>query len=70
VTPPRTHSNPQPAVVAAYDADPSLAPYRLNFVTALRDALEIVLAGLLAERPSRASAGAATEAADMPRRRG
>jgi hypothetical protein len=55
--------------VAAYDADPSLAPYRLNFVTALRDALEIVLAGLLAERPSRASAGAATEAADMPRKR-
>ena len=64
-----TNSHPPPAVVAAYDADLSLAPHRLNFVTALRDALEIVLAGLLAERPSRASAGAATEAADMPRRR-
>jgi AcrR family transcriptional regulator len=42
-----THSHPPPAVVAAYEAEPSLAPYRLEFVAALTDALKIVLAGLL-----------------------
>jgi len=43
-----THSHPPPAVVAAYEAEPSLAPYRLEFTAALRESLQIVLAGLLA----------------------
>jgi hypothetical protein len=42
-----THSHPPPAVVAAYEAEPSLAPYRMEFTTALTDALKIVLTGLL-----------------------
>ena len=45
-----THSHPPPAVVAAYEADPSLARYRLNFTEALRDSLDVILAGLLARR--------------------
>jgi hypothetical protein len=35
-----------PAVVAAYESDASLGSYRLDFTTALRDALEVILAGL------------------------
>jgi AcrR family transcriptional regulator len=48
-----THSHPPQAVVAAYEADASLPPYRLDFEATLRDALEIILAGLLSlrERP-------------------
>jgi AcrR family transcriptional regulator len=42
-----THSHPPPAVIAAYEAEPSLAPYRLEFTAALRESLQIVLAGLL-----------------------
>jgi AcrR family transcriptional regulator len=42
-----THSQVPPAVVAAYDADASLRAYRLDFETTLRDALDVVLAGLL-----------------------
>ena len=46
-----THSHPPPAVVvAAYEADPSLARYRLDFTEALRDSLDVILAGLLARR--------------------
>jgi AcrR family transcriptional regulator len=42
-----THSRVPQAVVAAYEADPSLQPYRLDFESTLREALEIILAGLL-----------------------
>ena len=42
-----THSHAPQAVVAAYEADPSLQPYRLDFETTLREALEVILAGLL-----------------------
>jgi AcrR family transcriptional regulator len=42
-----THAHVPPAVVAAYDADASLQPYRLEFVTTLRESLEVILAGLL-----------------------
>jgi AcrR family transcriptional regulator len=42
-----THSQVPPAVVAAYDADASLRPYRLDFENTLRDALDVILAGLL-----------------------
>ena len=45
-----THSHPPPAVVAAYEADPSLARHRLDFTEALRDSLDVILAGLLARR--------------------
>lgn len=43
-----THSHPAAAVLAAYDADPSLAGYRLDFVPALRRTLDVLLTGLLA----------------------
>jgi AcrR family transcriptional regulator len=41
-----THAQVPPAVVAAYESDASLGSYRLDFTTALRDALEVILAGL------------------------
>ncbi|MEU8380961.1 TetR family transcriptional regulator [Streptosporangium sp. NPDC048865] len=47
-----THSRPAAAMLAAYEADPSLAAMRLDFTTALRETLEVVMTGLLA-RPSR-----------------
>jgi hypothetical protein len=34
-------------VVAAYEADESLRKFRLDFTTTLRDALEVILAGLV-----------------------
>jgi AcrR family transcriptional regulator len=42
-----THSHPAEAVLAAYEADASLPQHRLEFESTLRDALEIILAGLL-----------------------
>ena len=39
-------------MLAAYEADPSLASMRLDFTTTLREMLEVLTAGLLA-RPSR-----------------
>ena len=42
-----THSRVPPAVIAAYETDPSLRPFRLDFETTLRGALEVILAGLL-----------------------
>jgi AcrR family transcriptional regulator len=41
------HSHPPAAVVAAYEADEALRPYRMDFNVALPDALDVVLAGLL-----------------------
>lgn len=46
-----THSRPAAAMLAAYDADPSLAAMRMDFTTALRETLEVLITGLLA-RPS------------------
>ncbi len=43
-----THSRPAAAMLAAYEADPSLAAMRLDFATALRETLEVVITGLLA----------------------
>jgi AcrR family transcriptional regulator len=42
-----THSQAPQAVVAAYEADPSLQPYQLDFETTLREALDVILTGLL-----------------------
>jgi AcrR family transcriptional regulator len=42
-----THSHAPQAVVAAYDADPSLQPYQLDFETTLAEALHVIMAGLL-----------------------
>ena len=42
-----THAQVPPAVVAAYESDASLGSYRLDFTTALRDALEVILSGLV-----------------------
>jgi AcrR family transcriptional regulator len=47
-----THARPAAAMLAAYDADPSLASMRFDFTTTLRDTLEVLITGLLA-RPSR-----------------
>ncbi|KAA0082867.1 TetR/AcrR family transcriptional regulator [Mycolicibacterium sp. P9-64] len=44
-----THSHAPKAVVAAYEADPSLQPYQLNFETTLQEALEVIMAGLLSQ---------------------
>ncbi|MHA6763748.1 TetR/AcrR family transcriptional regulator [Streptacidiphilus sp. PAMC 29251] len=43
-----THSHPTPAMLAVYEADPSLASMRLDFTEALRQTLEVLLSGLLA----------------------
>ncbi|MFJ4988465.1 TetR family transcriptional regulator [Streptomyces sp. NPDC088732] len=43
-----THAHPSPGMLAAYEADPSLAALRLEFPTTLRDMLQVVLSGLLA----------------------
>jgi AcrR family transcriptional regulator len=42
-----THTQVPPAVVAAYESDESLRVFQLDFTTALRDALEVILAGLV-----------------------
>ncbi|WP_319446923.1 MULTISPECIES: TetR/AcrR family transcriptional regulator [unclassified Mycobacterium] len=42
-----THAQVPPAVVAAYESDESLRKHRLDFTTTLRDALDVILAGLL-----------------------
>jgi hypothetical protein len=43
-----THAQPSAAMLAAYDADPALASMRLDFPSALRQVLEVLIAGLLA----------------------
>jgi AcrR family transcriptional regulator len=43
-----THAQPSAGMLAAYEADPSLAALRLDFTTTLREMLEVLLAGLLA----------------------
>jgi AcrR family transcriptional regulator len=47
-----THARPAAAMLAAYEADPSLASMRFDFTTTLRETLEVLITGLLA-RPSR-----------------
>ncbi|NIK56799.1 TetR/AcrR family transcriptional regulator [Kribbella shirazensis] len=42
-----THSHPVPAILAAYEADPSLATIRMDFEPALSDALRALLYGAL-----------------------
>jgi AcrR family transcriptional regulator len=42
-----THSHPTPPVLAAYEADPALAPLRMEFEPALTDALTTLLRGIL-----------------------
>jgi Tetracyclin repressor-like, C-terminal domain len=42
------YSRPSAAMLAAYDADPELAPMRMDFGAAVRDLLATLLAGLLA----------------------
>jgi AcrR family transcriptional regulator len=45
------HSRPSAAMLAAYAADPELAAMRLDFTTTLREAVEILISGLLSRRP-------------------
>ena len=42
------HAQPSAAVLAAYEADPALAVMRTDFTPALREVLEVLIAGLLA----------------------
>jgi AcrR family transcriptional regulator len=48
-----THSQPSPAMLAAYAADPELAALRVDFADVLGKALAIVVAGLLARATAR-----------------
>ncbi|WP_282089381.1 TetR/AcrR family transcriptional regulator [Streptomyces tendae] len=43
-----THARPSPAMLAAYEADPSLTAFKLDFVTALQEILATLTAGTLA----------------------
>lgn len=43
-----THARPSPAMLAAYEADPSLAAFKLDFVTALQEMLATLTAGTIA----------------------
>ncbi|WP_329391094.1 TetR/AcrR family transcriptional regulator [Streptomyces sp. NBC_01716] len=43
-----THTQPSAAMLAAYEADPSLAAMRIDFAPSLREVLEVGLSGLLA----------------------
>jgi AcrR family transcriptional regulator len=45
------HSHPPAAVRAAYETEPSLQPYCMEFTDALRESLDVVLAGLLSRQP-------------------
>jgi hypothetical protein len=42
------HSQPTAAMLAAYAADPELAAMRLDFTATLREAVEVLISGLLA----------------------
>ena len=42
------HGQPSAAVLAAYEAEPALAVYRLDFRTTLTEVLAVLVAGLLA----------------------
>ncbi|SEO44884.1 TetR family transcriptional regulator [Amycolatopsis saalfeldensis] len=45
-----THSHPGAAVRAVYETDPVLAQWRMDFTSGLRDALEVLIAGVLSRR--------------------
>ncbi|WP_370948118.1 TetR family transcriptional regulator [Amycolatopsis sp. cg5] len=47
-----THAHPAAAILAAYEADPALAIYKLDFTPALRETLQVLIAGLLARKTS------------------
>nr|WP_238355668.1 TetR family transcriptional regulator [Kribbella sandramycini] len=42
-----THAHPTPAMLAAYDADPALAPLRMEFAPTLRQHLTTLMDGVL-----------------------
>lgn len=42
-----THTQPSAAMLAAYEADPSLATMRFDFTETLREMFEVLLTGLL-----------------------
>jgi hypothetical protein len=56
------YAQPSAAMLAAYQADPSLATMRLDFAAALREVLEVLISGLLAR-------GSGAPAPASPRRR-
>jgi hypothetical protein len=42
------HTQPSAAMLAAYEADAELAAMRLDFTSAIREVLQVMIAGLLA----------------------
>lgn len=48
-----THAHPSAALLAAYEADPSLTALRMDFVPTLQDMLSALIAGNLARVPPR-----------------
>ncbi len=46
------HAQPSAAVLAAYEADPALAIFRIDFTATLREVIEVLIAGLLARSPA------------------
>jgi AcrR family transcriptional regulator len=57
------HGQPSAAVLAAYEADPSLATLRLDFRQALTEVLAVLIAGLLARGTPEPAAQPGTRAA-------
>ncbi|MFG3157327.1 TetR family transcriptional regulator [Streptomyces sp. NPDC048219] len=47
-----THARPSPSMLAAYEADPSLTAFRLDFVTALQEMLATLTVGTIARASS------------------
>ncbi|HYS37953.1 MAG TPA: TetR family transcriptional regulator [Pseudonocardiaceae bacterium] len=47
-----THTRPSAAMLAAYDADPSLAALRLDFTATLREVFEVLITGLRTRQSS------------------
>ncbi|MEV6486964.1 TetR/AcrR family transcriptional regulator [Streptomyces sp. NPDC051576] len=45
-----THARPSPGMLAAYDADPSLAALRMDFTSSLQEMVATLIAGTLARR--------------------
>jgi hypothetical protein len=42
------NTQPSPAMLAAYDSDPSLAALRLDFTVTMQELLSVLISGLLA----------------------
>ena len=63
-----THARPSPAMLAAYEADPSLTAFQLDFTTALQEKPATLIAGTIARASAwTRSGGGADRAAGVVR---